>query len=242
MPSLEKLTVSWNRSASWRRILLIALVIFPTFIASRTMSQILPHKGGTPLEIVLVVIFAILFAWISIGFWTALLGFFVLLRGKNSLSVTEAVRDLPLDLPDPDARTAILIPIYNEDVDRVMAGVRTTYETLAETGQGNRFDIFILSDSTNPDVWVTEEEAWYDLCSSLDAFGHVFYRKRRSNIKRKSGNVADFCRRWGKNYRYMIVFDADSIMDGTTMVRIVQIMERRPNIGILQTPPAGVNR
>ena len=242
MPSLEKLTVSWNRSASWRRILLIVLVIFPTVIASRTMSQILPHKGGTPLEIVLVAIFAILFAWISIGFWTALLGFFVLLRGKNSLSVTEAVRDLPLDLPDPDARTAILIPIYNEDVDRVMAGVRTTYETLAETGQGERFDIFILSDSTNPDVWVTEEEAWYDLCSSLDAFGHVFYRKRRSNIKRKSGNVADFCRRWGKNYRYMIVFDADSIMDGTTMVRIVQIMERRPNIGILQTPPAGVNR
>ena len=98
MPSLEKLTVSWNRSASWRRILLIVLVIFPTVIASRTMSQILPHKGGTPLEIVLVAIFAILFAWISIGFWTALLGFFVLLRGKNSLSVTESVRDLPLDL------------------------------------------------------------------------------------------------------------------------------------------------
>lgn len=66
-----------------------------------------------------------------------------------------------------------------------MAGVRTTYETLSETGQGERFDIFILSGSTNPDVWVTEEEAWYDLCSSLDAFGHIFYRKRRSNIKRE---------------------------------------------------------
>jgi membrane glycosyltransferase len=242
MSPLEKLTISWNRTASWRRILLIVLVLLPTFVASRTMSQILPHKGGSSLEIVLVVIFAILFAWISIGFWTALLGFFVLLRGKNRLSVTEAIRDLSHDIPDEGARTAILIPIYNEDVDRVMAGVRTTFETLAETGQGDRFDIFILSDSTNPDVWVMEEEAWYRLCASLGAFGRIFYRRRRSNIKRKSGNVADFCRRWGKNYRYMIVFDADSIMDGETMVRIVQIMERRPDIGILQTPPAGVNR
>ena len=33
-------------------------------------------------------------------------------------------------------------------------------------------------------------------------------------INGKSGNVADFCRRWGKRYRYMIVLDADSVMIG----------------------------
>jgi len=43
-------------------------------------------------------------------------------------------------------------------------------------------------------------------------FGRIFYRRRRIRLKRKSGNVADFCRRWGRKYRYMIMLDADSIM------------------------------
>ena len=59
---------------------------------------------------------------------------------------------------------------------------------------------------------------------------------------RKSGNIANFCRRWGHNYRYMIVLDADSVMAGETWVRMVDAMERNPRIGILQTPPKGVNR
>ncbi len=73
-------------------------------------------------------------------------------------------------------------------------------------------------------------------------FGRIFYRHRRPNIKRKSGNIADFCRRWGKNYPYMIVFDADSIMAGNTLVRMVRMMALNPRVGILQTVPAAVGR
>ncbi|WP_286978529.1 glucans biosynthesis glucosyltransferase MdoH [Aminobacterium sp. UBA5514] len=238
----ENREIKWTRSASWRRIILLSLIIVPTITASRYMAGVLPYKGETPLEIGLVVVFAILFAWISIGFWTAMLGFLVLLKQKKSFSLTSDIKNTPLDIKDPEAKTAILVPIYNEDVHRVMAGVRATLQTLRNTGQDQNFHIFILSDTTDPDVWVHEETAWYELCREEEAFGSVFYRHRKSNVKRKSGNVADFCRRWGKSYRYMIVFDADSIMSGVTMVRMVQIMEQRPDIGILQTPPAAVNR
>ncbi len=206
------------------------------------MAAVLPSKGGTPLEVLLLVLFSILFAWISVGFWTAFLGFILLMRGTNRFSPSSTIDGRDLSIPDDLARTAVLIPIYNEDVKRVIAGLRTVYRSLKGTGSLDRFDFFLLSDTTDPDVWVEEEDGWHSFCQDEDAFGRVFYRKRRSNAKRKSGNVADFCRRWGKSYRYMIVFDADSIMSGSTMVKMVQMMEARPDIGILQTPPAGANR
>lgn len=233
---------SWNRTASWRRILLILLVLAPTVIAARTMAALLPSRGGTLLEAVLVVVFAVLFAWISVGFWTAAMGFFLLLSKNNRFSVSRAAAGKNLSIDDPAARTAVLIPICNEDVKRVLAGLRTVYRSLWNTGSLERFDFFLLSDTTDPDVWVEEEDGWRQFCREENASGKVFYRKRSGNSRRKSGNVADFCRRWGKNYRYMIVFDADSIMSGATMVRMVQSMEARRDIGILQTPPSGVNR
>ena len=233
---------SWNRAASWRRVLLITLVLLPTIAAARTMAALLPSRGGTALEFLLVAVFAVLFAWISVGFWTASMGFVLLLFKNNRFSVSRACEGMDMSIPDKSARTAVLIPIYNEDVKRVMAGLRTVYTSIGKTGSSDRFDFFLLSDTTDPDTWVEEEEGWHRFCREENASGRVFYRRRSSNSRRKSGNVADFCRRWGKNYRYMIVFDADSVMAGTTMVRMVQSMEARPDIGILQTPPAGVNR
>ncbi len=56
---------------------------------------------------------------------------------------------------------------------------------------------------------------WLGICRAVGGFGRMFYRWRQHRIKRKSGNIADFCRRWGGNYRYMVVLDADSVMSGT---------------------------
>jgi len=49
--------------------------------------------------------------------------------------------------------------------------------------------------------------------------------------------VADFLRRWGKRYRYMVVLDADSIMSGEAIVRLVAMMEKNPQAGLIQTAP-----
>jgi len=232
----------WRHTGSRRRLLLLIIVLIPTVISANTMARLLPDRGSILLDTFLVAVFTTLFAWISVGFWTSIAGLVILLTKRDSFRVTRACDGLDLSIADPAARTAILIPIYNEDVKRVVAGLRTTFDSVRQTGSPDRFDFFLLSDTTDPDVWVEEEEAWYRFCKEEDAFGRVFYRKRTSNTKRKSGNVADFCRRWGKSYRYMAVFDADSIMSGETLVRLVQIMEARPDIGILQTPPKAVNR
>ena len=138
--------------------------------------------------------------------------------------------------------TALVVPIYNEKVTRVYEGLRATYESLKKTGPSGAVPIFfILSDSTNPDKWVEEERRWFDLIRDLNALGRIYYRRRVFNEGKKSGNVRDFLNNWGRRYRYFIVFDADSIMRGETVVSLTQLMEANPGVGMIQTVPALIN-
>jgi membrane glycosyltransferase len=231
----------WTRVAHRRRFLLTLLVFLPSIVASGFMANVLPQHGGTGLEVAIVLFFGALFGWISIGFWTALLGFFLLLRRHGRFAITNLSPGEPDDFR-PEGRTAIVMPICNEPVDRVFAGLKAIYQSLQRTGTLQHFDFFILSDTGDAETWVREEEAWADWCRSANGFGTIFYRRRRVRLKRKSGNVADFCRRWGRQYRYMIMLDADSIMAGETLARLVRMMERNPAVGMIQTVPTAVNR
>ena len=127
------------------------------------------------------------------------------------------------------------MPICNEDVPRVFAGLRATYESLARDRARSAFDFFVLSDTANADTRVAELDAWLELCRDVDGFGRVFYRWRQHRIKRKSGNIADFCRRWGSGYQYMVVLDADSVMSGDCLDRAGALMRSQPDAGIIQT-------
>src|SRR5690606_40618371 len=69
----------------------------------------------------------------------------------------------------------------------------------------------------------------------LGAHGRLFYRRRQLNLNYKSGNVGDFLRRWGRDYQYMVVLDADSLMGGDTLVRMVQLMRSEEHTSELQS-------
>ena len=231
----------WIRAARRRRVALTLLVLAPSVIASGFMVNVLPHQGKTWLEVAIVLFFGALFGWISIGFWTALFGFFTLMRKRDAFVITrlDPTQEVAINA---GARTAVVMPICEEPVERVFAGLQAVYNSLERTGALPHFDIFILSDSYRPSTCVREEEAWARWCRRLGRFDKVFYRRRKVRLKRKSGNVADFCRRWGKSYTYMIMLDADSIMSGEALVRLVQMMERNPTVGMIQTAPVAVNR
>lgn len=231
---------SWRKTARLRRILLTLVVTSQCGIASYAMIRVLPYHGGDLLEICLAIVFALLFFGISVGSWFGIYGFFVRLGGGDRMSLLR--RHPPHTLEDvPLARTAVIMPIYHEPIDRTFGGLRAVYRSLEATGHRDDFDFFILSDSRDPEVWLAEQRAWYRLCRELGADGRLFYRRRQLNLKYKSGNIADFFRRWGRNYRYTLVLDADSLMDGETMVRMVRLMEVEPAVGILQTAPTLIN-
>ncbi|MGH8020588.1 MAG: glucans biosynthesis glucosyltransferase MdoH, partial [Opitutaceae bacterium] len=221
---------------SRRRLALLSFVVFSTSISTLLLADLfwgMPLRGWNGVSVVL---YALLFLLVSFGGAQALFGFCVR-RGKGDAfqigrSIGEGEDESILLAP-----TAVVVPVYNEAVDRVMAGVRTVFRSLERTGKGESFDLFILSDSTDPDQWVREEAAWIGATKDLKAAGRIFYRKRGVNSNKKAGNIADFCRRWGKRYRYMVVFDADSIMSGGTLVRLVRLMEANPSVGVIQTAP-----
>ena len=226
----------WLQAARWRRRALLAIVLL-VGAAAALLGPTAGVPSGWPL-----VIITVLFAWVAAGLVTALMGAWVLWRGDHH-ALPPPVR-VPISR---DARTAIIMPICNEELVTVFGGLRATCESLAATGALNLFDIFILSDTPDPNLRAAEIQAWHELRASLGDSpappgGRIFYRSRRHRSARKAGNVADFCRRWGANYRYMVVLDADSVMQGDTLVTLVRMMEQNPRAGILQTLPRPLGR
>ncbi|WP_427901659.1 glucans biosynthesis glucosyltransferase MdoH [Marinobacter caseinilyticus] len=232
--------IRWRGLAFIRRSLLALCVFGQTTVASNYLMWVLPYHGGTWVEIGLVVLFALLYAWIAVGFWTAMLGFVLQLFGgdRHSLLKRHSAREIAAT---PLAKTAVVMPIYHEPVQRTLRGLRAVYRDIERTGQLHHFEFYILSDSRDPNVWLEEQAAWQRLCDELGADGRLFYRRRTVNLNYKSGNVADFLRRWGRRSDYMIVLDADSLLSGRTLVRMVQLMELEPRTGILQTCPNVIN-
>lgn len=247
----------WRTVGTIRRYILLLLTLSQTVVATWYMKTILPYQGWAfinPLEMGnqdlwvsfmqllpyvlqsgILILFAVLFCWVSAGFWTALMGFLQLLMGKDKYSISASTTgNEPID---PAHRTALIMPICNEDVSRVFAGLRATWESVKATGQQQHFDVYILSDSYDPDICVAEQKAWMELIAEVEGEGQIFYRRRRRRVKRKSGNIDDFCRRWGKQYSYMLVLDADSVMSGECLTNLVRLMEANPKAGIIQSSP-----
>lgn len=238
--SLAEARRRWWTVALIRRSLLLLLVVGQTLLASWFMLSVLPYHGGNGVEIGMLVLFAILFAWISFGFWIALAGFALRRMGGDRYSLLRRQDAVEL-AATPLVKTAILMPVYHESVERSLGGLSAVYRSLERTGQLEHFEFFILSDSRDPEVWLREQAAWARLVSELGAEGRLFYRRRKLNLNYKSGNVGDFLRRWGRNYTYMIVLDADSLMGGDTLVKMLQLMQRHPAVGILQSGPQLIN-
>lgn len=220
-----------DRSGVAIRVLTLALAVLVAGLLILEMKAVLTVSAITPVQIVMLTLFSINVSWIALSFALATLGFVALLAGR-----LHGGRE-PLPRAKPTSRTAILLPICNEDPARVFATAAATAEALADAGVAELFDLFVLSDTTDPDLWMAEEAAFLATRRERAPRAAVHYRRRPANSERKAGNIADWVRRFGGAYPFFVVFDADSLMTPRTLVRMVLAMERRPDLGLLQTVP-----
>jgi membrane glycosyltransferase len=229
--------------STMRRILFFSLVILTTLVAMVMITSAFFQNGLSPQEVILLILYTLLILWVSTSFWTAIIGFVVILFGGDRHSIARLPARAASGSAESDSSllTAVVMPIYNEDPVRVFAGLRAIYQSLRDTGREGEFELFILSDTRNADTWMLEETNWYRMCEDFDAHGRIFYRNREKNVSRKSGNIEDFCTRWGGRYRYMIVLDADSLISGKALTTLVDLMEAHPQVGLIQSPPLPVN-
>ncbi|MFD0938541.1 glucans biosynthesis glucosyltransferase MdoH, partial [Methylobacterium trifolii] len=124
-----------------------------------------------------------------------------------------------------------------EDAVAVFAALRVMARSLAREGSED-LDLFVLSDTRDGAIAAVEEhefaraQAWR---ATLPGAPRIRYRRRTENTGRKAGNIAEFCRSHGSEYDFMIVLDADSLMTGAAMRRLVRLMEESPRVGLIQT-------
>jgi membrane glycosyltransferase len=207
----------------YARFILVTVTLGVSTYGIYQMLQVVRFASMTLLQGLMIFFFAISLAWIAFA--------------AGSVIAGASKRRDPVPRGLPGGLTALVMPIYNEDPVRTTAALQSMAEALQGIGANQCFEIVVLSDSTNADSWIRETAAIDLLRKSLASIMPVWYRRRWSNVARKSGNVEDFVTRWGGRFEHMIVLDADSLIDAPTLLRLVQSMEADPSLGILQTAP-----
>lgn len=193
--------------------------------AVREMFGIVDFSNMTRLQGVMIFFFAITLTWIAFAAASTVAGILVPLRRQARAESAAGTR------------TALLMPVYNEDPVRTTAGLQAMAEALAAANAAQYFEIVVISDSTDADAWIAESLAVDRLRRELRDIMPVWYRRRVRNVGRKAGNVEDFVKRWGGRFDYMVVLDADSMMDAPTLIELLLRMHADARLGILQTVP-----
>ncbi|MGB8712683.1 MAG: glucans biosynthesis glucosyltransferase MdoH [Onishia taeanensis] len=227
----------WRRS---RRALFAGLFASTAALGIWAMFQILYVGGITPLELVILGLFALTFSWIIIAFWSAVIGFVLTLCRRDPVTLARLQPAKPPS--DAQSSTALVMPIHNENISGVITGLEATCRDLPTDTPQRQLEVFVLSDSTDDAIVEQEHLAIGALQRRLNGVCQLHYRHRDSNSGRKAGNLGEFCRRWGKRYDFMLVLDADSVMSGSTVSALIDAMEANPRLGLLQTVPIPVHQ
>ncbi|RFC63793.1 glucans biosynthesis glucosyltransferase MdoH [Fulvimarina endophytica] len=215
------------------RLGFVASAVLLSLVAAFLFFTIISANGTTDLHLVQTSLLLICCGWLAWGFMTACFGIAAALKAKR--------RSLRVDY-EPRSVTAILVPVYNEDVRAVYARVGAMAEGLRALDRLPAFHFYVLSDSTKADHVAAEERGHRTLLRKLKLAGHLFYRHRENNVGRKAGNIADFVTNHGGAYPYMLVLDADSLMAPATILEMVARMDDQSDLALLQSQPLIINR
>ncbi len=186
----------------------------------------------TPIQLLFLILSTIAFGWIALGSLSAVLGFLPLATGETADTIELPPANGPLM-----KRVALLLPVYYEEPARIAGTVQAIAYELQSMGLASAFDVFILSDTRGGQEGQREEAAYAALKRRLAGVIAVYYRRRRDNHARKSGNIKDWVRRFGGAYELFVVLDGDSVMSATTLVRLALAMQRDEKAGLIQTVP-----
>jgi membrane glycosyltransferase len=223
-----------------RRFVFLALVTV-SIAALLVLAALTLSAGGLGAgDLVLLGLFSLTTPWLAVGFWNSVIGLVLMLgaRDVSAFLIPEAAR--AAEPPPITTSTAILMCVRNEAPDRVVRNLDTMMADLEAGGWADRFHVYILSDTSQPEGTATEQAAFEALQRKWHGRFDVTYRRRVNNTGFKAGNIRDFLERWGDGHDFMVTLDADSFMTAAGILRLVGIMQRAPRLGILQSLVIGM--
>lgn len=227
-------------SMAVRRALFTALCLGTIVLLVAFMAAALAPGGLDSLDIFILVLFALWLPWIVIGFWNAIIGFVLMRFARDPVAAVVPQVARVAGKEPITTSTAILICIRNEPPARIARNIVPLLDDLEASGEGGRFHIYILSDTSDAKVAKDERTLFDALRDNWAGRVPVTYRLREVNTGFKAGNVRDFCERFGKGHDFMITLDADSVLTAAAALRMVRIMQADPKLGILQALVVGL--
>lgn len=217
------------------RRLVFGVLVATSIAALLGLAALSLSAGGfDAVDLLLLALFGATTPWLATGFWNAAIGFFIM-RFTDDPSiyvVPQAARTVP-----PSAivgSTAILMCVRNESPDRVVRNLNAMMADIDAAGCADRFQVYVLSDTSLPDIESAEAEAFGELARQWAGRLPLTYRRRAANTGYKAGNIRDFLERWGDAHELMVTLDADSYMTASAVLRMVGIVQANPKLGILQ--------
>ena len=125
-------------------------------------------------------------------------------------------------------RTAILVPVYNEDPQITFARIAAMDASLAATGEAGVFHFAVLSDTRN-DTIAQQERQWFaHLVKARNGTDRMFYRRRIANTGKKAGNIEEFITSTGAT----LVANGLKILDDGVILRSEANLAARRDAGL----------
>lgn len=223
-----------DRRVLARRLVFVALVTMSMAALLVLAALTLSPGGFDSIDLLLLVLFALTTPWMVVGFWNAAIGFLImrLARDPSATVMPQAARSA--SPPSILVSTALVMCVRNEPPDRVIRNLGIMMDDIAASGSADRFHVYVLSDTSQPDIADAEEKAFSGLAQEWAGRLAVTYRRREINTGFKAGNIRDCLERWGDGHELMVTLDADSFMTASALARMVGIVQGDPKLGILQ--------
>jgi membrane glycosyltransferase len=222
-----------------RRMIVLGLNVITYAALIWAFAGIAGANGWSIVDILMLLCVVVATPWTVLGFWNSLIGLWLLHSGQDARAAVAPFASAGDGEERLAIRTAILMTLRNEDPERAFRRLRVVKQSVDATGEGAQFSYFVLSDTNLPEVAEAEERA-FAVWQAENPGAALVYRRRIENTGFKAGNVRDFCEKWGAEYELMLPLDADSLMDGATIIRHVRMMQAHPSLGILQSLVVGM--
>jgi membrane glycosyltransferase len=238
-PATLTITAEEHMTALTRRRMLFAALVATTMAAVLWLASVAvpPRSFGA---VAFLVLFTVTLPWSVIGFWNAVIGFLIMRFCRDpAVAVNPLAASIRGDEP-VTVSTAILMCIRNESPDQVVRNLRPLLEDLVQAHVAPLFHVYLLSDSSDPGIIAAETSCFEAFTAKWNGTIPITYRRRAVNSAFKSGNIRDFCDRWGSNHAFALTLDADSFMPAQAVLRLLRIMQANPSLGILQTLCVGL--
>src|SRR5919197_909247 len=226
--------------SAWRPVLFF-LCVGLTMAGLIWLAVVALSPGGIgAVDIILLALFAVTLPWYVIGFWNATIGLLIMRFARDPVAAVLPIAGRVRGDEPITASTAVLLCIRNELPERSVRMIEPMLQGLAAHGVGERFHVYVLSDTDDSHIAAAEDACFAALAAAWRCRIPVTYRRRAQNTAFKAGNIGDFCVRWGKDHDFAIMLDADSLMTVDLVLKLVRIMQIDPTLGILQSLVIGM--